>query len=368
VGEDETRKPGTLRDGWGRVIEYLRVSVTDRCNSRCFYCMPREGVPFIPTSRILRYEEILLIADVFLRLGIKKIRITGGEPLVRKNVLFLLEELRKKRDLRELVLTTNGMALAEHARALKRAGVARVNVSLDTLNRDTFRSVTGQDGLARVLDGIDAARDAGLPVKLNVVAMRGVNDREFSDFVAFGIARGLAVRFIELMPQRYNSGFARELFVSTGEILVALEREFRLSPMETCEGDAASGFYEVTMREAPARGMPETAAEPLAAPDGPEQLAGRSTASIVAGRSTVVGMISPLSEPFCRRCNRVRIMADGTLKTCLFGEGGPNLKEMLSGGASGAEIEAAIIEAVRAKPESLHTGSHRDTAMHMTGG
>jgi cyclic pyranopterin phosphate synthase len=368
VGEDETRKPGTLRDGYGRVIDYLRVSVTDRCNSRCFYCMPREGVPFIPASRILRYEEILLIADVFLRLGIRKIRITGGEPLVRKNVLFLLAELRKKRDLRELVLTTNGMALGEHARALKRAGVARVNVSLDTLNRDTFRSVTGQDGLVRVLDGIDAARDARLPVKLNVVAMRGVNDREFPDFVAFGIARGLAVRFIELMPQRYNSGFARELFVSTGEILGALEREFRLSPIEAGEGDAASGFYEVSKLEVPDREGSGIGSGSAAGPGVLNPKTDQSTDSIKPGRSTVVGMISPLSEPFCRRCNRVRIMADGTLKTCLFGEGGPNLKEMLRGGASGAEIEAAIIEAVHAKPESLHTGSHRDTAMHMTGG
>jgi GTP 3',8-cyclase len=335
VDENETRKTGALRDGCGRVIDYLRVSVTDRCNSRCFYCMPKEGVPFIPASAILRYEEILLLADVFIGLGVRKIRITGGEPLVRKNILFLLSELAKREGLGELVLTTNGMELGEHARALKGAGVARVNVSLDTLNRETFKTVTGRDGLERVLAGIDAARGAGLPVKLNVVAMRGVNDGEFPDFVAYGIAKGLPVRFIELMPQRYNSGFARELFVSTREILESLGGAFRLSPLGAEDGDAASGFFE---------------------------------ASTEPGRSTVVGMISPLSEPFCRQCNRVRLMADGTLKTCLFGEGGPNLKEMLEGGSSREAIEAAIVDAVRAKPESLRAGSPGHTAMHRTGG
>jgi cyclic pyranopterin phosphate synthase len=359
VGESDTRArvglPG-LRDGCGRVIDYLRVSVTDRCDSRCFYCMPREGVPFLPPDRILRYEEILFLADVFLGLGIRKIRVTGGEPLVRKNVLFLLGELGRKRGLEELVLTTNGLALGEHAEALARAGVARVNVSLDTLDRENFRSITGRDGLARVLAGIDAAREAGLPVKINVVAMRGVNDGEFRDFVAFGIERGFTVRFIELMPQRYNRHCARELFVSTGKILESLGGAYRIEPLGTDEGDAASGFYRAT----------EPGADTV--PGGPGPDADRASGSVKPGRSTVVGMISPLSEPFCRQCNRVRLTADGTLKTCLFGEGGPNLKEMLNSGASREEIETAVFEAVRVKPESLRSGSPRDTAMHMTGG
>jgi cyclic pyranopterin phosphate synthase len=347
VGESNTKLPGVLSDGCGRVIDYLRVSVTDRCNSRCLYCMPKEGVPFLPPSRILRYEEILLLADVFLGLGIKKIRITGGEPLIRKNVLFLLEELGKKRGLRELVLTTNGLTLGEHALALKRAGVKRVNVSLDTLRRETFRSITGQDGLEQVLAGIREARNAGLDVKINVVVMRGINDGEFRDFVAFGIGRGIPVRFIELMPQRYNGGFARELFVPTREILESIGGAYIIEPLGTDEGDAASGFYEVR----------ERGSEPV-----PASGSGRP------GRSTVVGMISPLSEPFCSRCNRVRLMADGTLKACLFGEGGPNLKELIRTGSSKEEIEAAIFEAIRVKPESLRYGSACDTVMHMTGG
>jgi cyclic pyranopterin phosphate synthase len=344
VGENDAR--GELRDGFDRVIDYLRVSVTDRCNSRCFYCMPAEGVPFIPPDRILRYEEILLLADVFLGLGVKKIRITGGEPLVRRNILFLLGELGRKKGLRELVLTTNGLALGEHAGALKRAGVARVNVSLDTLKGETFRSITGRDGLGRVLSGIDAARDAGLGVKINVVVMKGVNDGEVRDFVAFGIEKGLAVRFIELMPQRYNRGFARELFVSTGKIRESLEAGYRLKPLGTDAGDAASGLYEATeLRPGPA-----------------------SAGVRCVHRGTMVGMISPLSDPFCRRCNRVRLTADGTLKSCLFGERGPNLKKLVEEGACRQEIEAAVLEVVRTKPENLRCGSPCDNAMHATGG
>jgi cyclic pyranopterin phosphate synthase len=221
--------------------------------------------------------------------------------------------------------------------------VARVNVSLDTLRAATFREITGRDGLGRVLSGIRAAREAGLGVKINVVAMRGVNDGEFRDFVAFGIENGFAVRFIELMPQRYNSGFARELFVSAGEIRDALVGAFRLDPRDVEGGDAASGFYKATERTGGRRG------------ENP-------------GRSAVVGMISPLSDPFCRRCNRVRLTADGTLKSCLFGEGGPNLRELLETGAPTEEIETAILGVVRTKPKSLRHGSPCGNVMHATGG
>jgi GTP 3',8-cyclase len=335
----ETR---SLRDGYGRLIDYLRVSVTDRCNSRCLYCMPREGVTFLEPGRILSYEQILLLADIFLGLGIRKIRITGGEPLIRKNILFLIEELGKKEALAELVLTTNGIRLAEHARALKRLGVRRVNVSLDTLERETFIRITGQDALNRVLEGVDAALDAGLQVKLNTVAMRGVNEGELPGFVAFALERGVPVRFIELMPQRYNRSFAGELFLPAREIIGRIGAVFSLGVLETGCGDAESGLYE-------ARGKVD------------------GVGAAGPGRSTTVGMISPMSEPFCRQCNRVRLMADGTLKTCLFGEEGPNLKDLLEGGATDERIEEAVLSAVRAKPRSLRSGAG-DTVMHRTGG
>ncbi|UCB47165.1 MAG: radical SAM protein, partial [Spirochaetota bacterium] len=171
-----------LKDSHGRVIDYLRISVTDRCNMRCSYCIPEEGVKFIPSDEILRYEDILTLADIFIEMGIKKIRITGGEPLVRKDILFFIEKMGTK-PIKELVLTTNGILLGEFAQGLKDAGVERVNVSLDSLNRNTYRRITRTDSLPRVIEGIRKAYDSGLKVKVNVVAMKGINDGEFLNFV-----------------------------------------------------------------------------------------------------------------------------------------------------------------------------------------
>ncbi len=222
-----------LLDGCGRVIDYLRISVTDRCNFRCFYCMPGYGVAFIPARHILRYEEMLRIADVLIEMGIRKVRITGGEPLVRKNILFLFRELGKRGALSELVLTTNGAGLAEHAGPLKQAGVNRVNVSLDSLDPKTFERITGLDCHDRVMRGIETSREHGLKVKLNVVTMKGVNDTGFGDFVKFGIDKDVDISFIEVMPQVYNTRFAGDLFMPSDMVREKIQKVYTLTPIHS---------------------------------------------------------------------------------------------------------------------------------------
>lgn len=304
----------SLHDGYGRLIDYLRMSVTDRCNLRCFYCMPECGVPFLPPEKILSYEELLRLADIFLNLGVKKIRITGGEPLVRKNILYLFDELGSRSSLEELTLTTNGTMLTENIHDLYGAGVRRINVSLDSLDRKRYVRVTGEDFFTRVLGGIELARALEMHVKLNVVAMKGVNDHEFAEFVQFGIERNIDVRFIEVMPHSGNTDIAGGIYISSGKIQEEIKKRFELRPAKNDErSTTARSFY--------------------------------------VGESGVkVGFISAVSHPFCAYCNKVRITPDGTFRTCLFSESGINLKEMISRGGSDEEIEAVIRRAVRKKP------------------
>lgn len=304
----------TLKDGYGRTIDYLRLSVTDRCNLRCTYCMPEGGVEYIPCEKILRYEEILQLADLFIDMGIRKIRITGGEPLLRKNVLFLLKELGRKR-IGELVLTTNGVLLSRFARGLVDSGIERINVSLDSLKEETFREVTGSDGFGDVMEGIEEAGRAGLRLKINVVAMKGINDGEFLDFVRFGSEKGVALRFIEVMPQFYSEAVVRERFIGTSKILERIGKQNRLEPLEKKDPASVERLFRIE------------------------------------GTDFTFGVISAISEPFCSRCNRVRLMANGVVKTCLFGDEGPNLKRMLMEGRTEDEIKRTIRDVVLQKPE-----------------
>jgi cyclic pyranopterin phosphate synthase len=303
-----------LIDSYGRVIDYLRISVTDRCNLRCTYCMPEEGVRFIPCEQILRYEEIITLVDIFIDMGIKKIRITGGEPLVRKDILYLLEKLGTK-PIRELVLTTNGILLGEYADGLKDAGVKRVNVSLDSLDRKTYLRITRKDSLSTVVEGIHRAFDSALKIKINVVAMRGINDGEFLDFIKFGMENDLGLRFIEVMPQYYGEQMVKELFISSKEIVRSIGREYAVTPLKNPEQSSVEMLYKIK------------------------------------GMDYRFGIINAMSEPFCSRCNRLRLMANGVLKACLFGEEGPNLKKMLNQRNPNKEIRHAIETLVMEKPE-----------------
>ena len=322
-----------LVDNYGRVIDYLRVSVTDRCNLRCLYCFPHGEVCYVPHEDLLRYEEILRLTDLFVGLGIRKIRVTGGEPLLRKNILFLLERLLKQENLREVGLTTNGLLLGENAEAIKRAGIGRVNVSIDTLRPDVFEKLTGSDMLRRVVESIKEARRVGLSVKLNVVAMRGINDGEYRDFIDFAVRHGCDIRFIEIMPQAHPDLFASERYISSREILSALAKGYRLQALTIAGSGAKERLFTIE------------------------------------GQSLRIGFISPISDPFCAHCNRLRLTSDGMLKSCLYSRDAVNLRDLLRRGGSDAEIQTAVVEAVKAKPESHQIGCGRISLdMHRTGG
>jgi cyclic pyranopterin phosphate synthase len=285
----DTPQPA-LRDLYGRAVTYLRVSVTDRCNLRCFYCLPHEcGVP-MPSDK-LSFEELAEVIRVAAGLGVSKIRITGGEPLVRPGVVDFVRRLRTLPGISDLALSTNGTLLAEHAAALKAAGLMRINISLDSLRPAVFRAVSGRNDLGRVRAGIAAARAAGLhPIKLNVVVMRGVNDDELPQMIEFAAEHGAQVRFIEYMPlgigQRWESSY-----ISRAEILERIRPHLKLELARQQPGDTAS-YY-----------------------------------ALQAGGE--VGIISPVSCRFCELCNRLRLTADGKLRPCLTSEGEVDLQDAL---------------------------------------
>jgi len=303
----------TLHDSFGRRIKYLRLSVTDRCNLRCQYCMPAEGVPKLRHEDVLSYENLCRIARESVALGIEKIRITGGEPLVRKGIVAFANRLASIACLRELVLTTNGILLRELAASLRRAGVNRLNVSLDSLKPEVFANVSRGGDLTRVLDGLDAAKEAGFPApKINVVVMRGVNDSEIVDFAAFAAARACTVRFIEYMPTRGAQDW-RNLAVTGLEILSRLRDAYTLTPVK----DESSSQ--------PARNFR------------------------VEGSDGTVGVISPVSQHFCGTCDRIRVTASGIAKPCLFGNGGVDLKPHLASGDN--ELREVLRQLVWSKPD-----------------
>ncbi|MDW7708928.1 MAG: GTP 3',8-cyclase MoaA [Deferrisomatales bacterium] len=324
----------SLRDGFRRTINYLRLSVTDRCNLRCTYCMPPEGVAPLEHGAILSYEEMLRVVRVAVAEGIRKVRVTGGEPLVRRGLLGFVRELARIPGVEDLSLTTNGLLLGELASALRQAGLRRVNVSLDTLRPEVFAVITRRPGLERVLAGIDAARRAGLsPVKINVVAQRGVNDGEILDFAAFAEEGGYEVRFIELMPASREYWDADRV-LSAAEILATLRTRYPLAPSVP---DSLSGPCRVFL-------LPR------------------------GGR---IGVISPLSEHFCGGCNRLRLTASGSLRGCLFSRDETDLRELLRAGADDRALASAVRDVVAHKPEAHRLGwtpPTDDLAMNRIGG
>ncbi len=307
-----------ILDSFGRSINYLRISVTDRCNLRCLYCMPPEGVPQMPHSEILSYEEIRTVVRAATELGICKIRLTGGEPLVRAELPKLIRMLSQVEGIEELSLTTNGTFLKKYALELKQAGVSRVNVSLDTLKPDKFRCITRLGELKTVLEGIEAAKEVGFdPVKINTVIMQGINDDEILDFAKMPYEYGWHVRFIELMPFK---GAAE--FVPSVELRQHISLLGKLEPCPDSIGITGNGpaiYYRL------------------------------------AGAKGTIGFVSPLTETsFCSRCNRMRLTPDGKLRPCLLGEDEVDLKMPLRNNASMNELKCLILKAVASKPEHHH--------------
>lgn len=326
-----------MKDQFGRELTYLRISVVDRCNLRCLYCMPAHGAGFESWSELLSYEEIVLLTRCFAELGIRKVRITGGEPLVRPNIAELIFRIREIPEICELALSTNGVFLKAQARKLKAAGLDRVNISLDTLDRRRFQEIARMDRLHDVLEGIDEALHAGLnPVKLNTVLMKGINHDEILDLVQFAVRKSIEIRFIELMP---TNGLvqleSKERFFSCEEAKAKIEEEFSLLPFDTYFSSPAQVFQ-------------------------------------IKGTAARVGFISPLSCIFCARCNRLRLKANGALKTCLHGKEDLDLKKLLRQGIPPEEIKKRIEEVVYVRPEQHFLNEpqirHHDFQMSHVGG
>jgi len=312
----------SLVDSFGRKINYLRLSVTDRCNFRCLYCMPENGVPKVDHHEILSYEELLLLARSVVPLGIEKIRVTGGEPLVRAGVIDFLGELSRIPKLRQLVLTTNGYLLDEMALQLLSAGVQRLNISLDSLKPDNFAAITRGGDLGRVLKGIRTAEEAGFPIKINVVAMRGINDDEFEDFAAWTLEKPYAVRFIEYMPTNREDTWTSKV-IAGEEILSRIGNRFSMQPV--------------------VRG----------------EMAGPSRDYRISGAAGTIGVITPISGHFCRDCNRIRVTSQGMVKNCLFADTEVDLKPVLRSG-NVVELQEVLRRIVSEKP-GKHLMSETDT-------
>jgi cyclic pyranopterin phosphate synthase len=301
-----------LIDRHGRRHSYLRLSVTDRCNLRCSYCMPPHGIDWTPRAEILTAEEIVRLGAIFVGMGITKIRLTGGEPLSRRDLGAVAARLAALPGLKTLAMTTNGISLKDRAVGLRAAGIKSLTISLDTLRRLRFREIAKRDQFRAVMDGIDAALDAGFrPLKINVVVMRGVNDDEILDFVEWSKDRPLNVRFIEYMPfpdNRWSTGG----LMPYAEMRARIAEHYDLIPMVGGANDVGKEFK-------------------------------------VAGHFGTVGFVTSMTESFCGGCNRLRVTADGNIKSCLFQPAEQSLRDAMRAGAADAEIERLILAAVEGK-------------------
>jgi cyclic pyranopterin phosphate synthase len=307
--------PGSgLVDGYGRVATDLRVSLTDRCTLRCTYCMPADGMIWIPREQLLTDDEVVRLVGVAASLGVTEVRLTGGEPLLRPGIVDLVRRLRAIEPALRLSLTTNGLRLAELAQPLVDAGLERVNVSLDTLRADRFRAVTRRDGLPDVLAGLAAASAVGFsPVKVNAVLVRGANDDEAGDLLAFCLDQGYELRFIEFMPLDADHSWSRPDLVTAEEILALLGQRWSLTPSPDQRGSAPAETW------------------------------------LVDGGPAVVGVIGSVTRPFCGACDRVRLTADGQIRNCLFARSETDLRGALRSGASDAALAAIWRGAVASK-------------------
>lgn len=303
-----------MTDRYGRRIDYLRVSVTDRCNLRCRYCMPEEGIIDKKChSEIMTLEEIYEVVVACASLGVKKVRITGGEPLTRKGITGLIQKISNIEGIKDIAMTTNGLLLKKYAKELKEAGLRRVNVSLDTMKEEKYKYITRFGSLKDVLEGIDEARRVGLlPLKINVVLIGGFNDDEIEDFVKLTLDEDIQVRFIELMPIGQASSWARENFVPN---TLVLDKFKELQPVSREDKSSPAQYYKLP------------------------------------GAKGMIGLINPISHQFCSNCNRIRFTADGKIKPCLHSNQEIDVKEALK---SGENLKETIIKAILEKPQEHH--------------
>jgi len=312
-----------LIDNFGREISYLRVSVTDRCNYGCIYCKPEEQFEFIPHEEILRYEEIVEIIEEAVNLGVTKVRITGGEPLVRKGVVDFIKKLREIKKLEDISLTTNGFFLPEYAKKLKAAGLNRVNISLDSLQEEKYKRITRGGSLEKALKGIDSALKVGLlPIKINTVLIRGINDNEVEDFVRLTLGRPLNIRFIELMPSGEEpKDNYKDKFISVLEIKESLAEKYSFRPIDINSGNGPAKYYQIK------------------------------------GGQGTIGFITALSQHFCKTCNRIRLTSEGKLRPCLFSNMEVDIKQAIRNAKTDDKIIRSKIirnnieEAISIKPE-----------------
>ena len=326
-----------MKDQFGRVIQYLRVSITDKCNLRCVYCMPLEGLDWLQRDQILTYEEIEQILRVLAPMGLERVRITGGEPLVRRDVPELVKLIAAVPGIRDLSLSTNAVLLGEQAEALRSAGVQRLNVSLDSLRPDRVDAIARRPGsYPRIMEGLDAAERVGFaPIKINVVLIRGQNDDEIRDFAEITRERPWHVRFIEMMPTGANLELSANQFVSCTEAIRKVKEIADLEPVAGPFGNGPARYHQFP-------GAPGT-----------------------------IGVITPMSHNYCDRCNRMRLTADGQLRPCLFGHIQTNLRDPLR---AGADLVPLIEQTLRIKPERHYLiqgsdlGSGGLVALSQTGG
>ncbi len=309
-----------MQDHFGRTVNYLRLSVTDRCNLRCRYCMPSSGVAKCGHDDILRYEDMLQIASAAVSLGVEKVRITGGEPLVRKGLLDFIRDLKSLRGLSEVSLTTNGLLLEEMATDIKASGVDRLNVSIDSLNADTYAEITRGGDLQKVLSGLESAKSAGLLLKLNVVVMRGINDHEIEDFAALSVEHPWSIRFIEYMPTIREKAW-RNRVLPGAEIIARLQQNHTLYPLQST------------------------------------RLCGPAKPYRIDGAVGTLGIITPMSEHFCGSCNRIRVTSTGMVKSCLLSDEAMDLKPILTSGRDA--LQQMLLDVIDGKSEKHFFNENR---------
>jgi len=313
-----------MLDSHQRQINYIRLSITDKCNLKCIYCQPPKKLRQLERSQILSYEEILHLIQIAVRCGISKVRLTGGDPLVRKDVTKLVEAIARLEGVRDISLTTNGVLLEQMAPDLYKAGLRRINISLDSLNRKKYQDITGHDRLIQVLRGIQKAREIGFfPIKINMVVIRGINEDEVLDLAKLSLTYPFHIRFIEFMPLGNSQLWKERQFFSCQQIKEIITAYRPLIPLATC-GDS-----------------------PLGSENGPAQLF-----QFEGGAAGKIGFISPMSNHFCSTCNRIRITADGKLRSCLFSTQEIDIKAALRAGDSDDELQQLFIKGIENKPAS----------------
>lgn len=319
-----------LVDQFSRTISYLRLSITDRCNLRCMYCMPKGAEDsakhtktgdILAHSELLSYEELLRVVRIAVEMGMNKLRLTGGEPLVRRGILDFIHQLSSIKGLEEIRVTTNGVLLPDYAERLYQEGVRQLNISLDSLNPKKFHKITGRDEFSRVWEGLLKARDLGFKIKINVVSMKGINDDEFGDFAQLALNEPFQIRFIEFMPLGEKSSWEKEQFIKTDDIKEIISRAGSLTPFKSKYDHGPARVYALEDSQ---------------------------------GRKGSVGFISPISHHFCDKCNRLRLTSEGRLRACLLNDKETDLKNLLRTGASNQMIRQRIRQTIMDKPKG-HT-------------